>query len=1094
MKYFIPLFGALFLYTASLAQISARLMRYPDVSSTHITFVYGDDIWIVAKSGGVASRLSSPAGEEMLPKFSPDGSKIAYSANYDGNMDVYVIDAMGGVPARLTYHGMADRTLGWHPDGSRVLFASSRESGRQRYSQFYTIPSSGGMPDKLPVPYGEFASFSPDGNKIAFTDRSRVQRTWKRYRGGTAPDIHVFDLASGETENITTNDANDELPMWSGQTIYFLSDQGPEQRANIWKHDLNTGTSSQLTRFTDFDIHFPSAGPEEIVFQAGDQLYLLNLQTEEYSPVNIQVIYDQAALMPEMRQVASMIQDATLSPDGKRVVVQARGELFSLPASEGYVANISQTSGAAERSPAWSPDGKTLACWSDRQGEYQLTLYDMAGTSPPRVAGNFAEGFRYNIYWSPDSRKIAFINQAMEIQIMDVGSGQVTTVDKAKYMFHGGLAGFSFSWSPDSRWVAYSREMTRVAQALFAYDTENEELHQLTSGYYNDMNPAFSRDGKYLYYQTFRSYRPVYSDLDNTFVYPNASMIAVATLTESGKSPLEVKNDVVSLKDDQQEEEKKPEEKKSKKGKESDEKKEENAVTPVSIDVSGFENRVELLGVDPGNYRNFSAAENKLIFVQGPNSGSPNGSSAALKYYDFGEREVKTIMEGVGGYVLSADGKSLLIMKNGALAVIPVKEGATMDKKVPIQDMTMMVNPKEEWKQLFADTWRLERDYFYDPNMHGVDWDAMKERYGALVEQANSRTDVNFIIGELIGELNASHTYRGGGDLENTKRMNVGYLGADFSAENGRYRIASIVNGADWDVEARSPLMKPGVQVSEGDYLLAVNGRQVDTSRPVHAWFQGLAETPVELTVGSSPSMDNARTVVVEPLGSETRLRHLAWIENNRKRVEEATDGRVGYVYVRSTGLDGQNELIRQYYAQLNKEAMIIDERFNSGGQIPDRFIEMLNRKPLAFWAVRDGEDWAWPPVANFGPKVMLINGFSGSGGDAFPDYFRKAGLGPLVGTRTWGGLIGISGAPALIDNGSVTVPTFRMYDPDGTWFKEGHGVDPDVEVQEDFDKLAEGVDVQLEAGIDQVMQLLNSRNAFKKPARPEYEDRTTNE
>lgn len=1080
---------ALFVTFQGYSQISARLMRYPDVSQDQITFVYGDDIWIVDKAGGIASRLSSPAGEEMLPRFSPDGSKIAYSANYDGNMDVYVIDANGGIPSRLTYHGMADRTLGWHPDGNKVLFASSRESGRQRYSQFYTVPVAGGMPEKLPVPYGEFASYSPDGSQLAFTDRSRVQRTWKRYRGGTAPDIHLFDLASGETQNITSNDANDELPMWHGNAVYYLSDQGPEQRANIWKYDLASGTSSQLTRFTDFDIHYPSAGPEEIVFQAGDELYLLNLASEEYASVDVEVVFDQSALMPELKNVSSMIQGAAISPDGKRVVVQARGELFSLPAAEGYVANITQTPGVAERSPAWSPDGKTLACWSDRTGEYQLTLYDMAGSSSPRTVGSFEDGFRYDIYWSPDSRKIAFIDQAMDIQVMDVTTGQVSVVDKAKYMFHGGLAGFSFSWSPDSRWVTWSREKTRVAQAIFAYDTENKQLHQLTSGYYNDTDPTFSADGKYLFYRTFRNYQPVYSNLDNTFIYPNASMIAVATLNESGSSLLGVKNDEVAVtEEDAPEEEEKPKKKGKKEVAEEEEKK---GPEPVVIDVQGFEDRVELLEVEAGNYGNFSAAENKLIFVQGPNSGSPQGAQPALKFYDVAEREVKTIMEGVWNYLLSGDGKSLLVAKNGSWAVVPVKEGATIDKRVPVQEMTMYVNPREEWRQLFADAWRLERDYFYDPNMHGVDWDAMKEQYGALIEQANSRTDVNFILGELIGELNASHTYRGGGDLEDTKRMNVGYLGADFNAENGRYRIADIVQGAAWDAEVRSPLMKPGVNVKEGDYLLAVNGQAVDTSRPVHAWFQGLADTPVELTVNSSPSMSDARTVVVEPLSSETRLRHLAWIENNRKRVEEATDGRAGYVYVRSTGLDGQNELIRQYYAQLDKEAMIIDERFNSGGQIPDRFIEVLNRKPLAFWAVRDGEDWAWPPVANFGPKVMLINGFSGSGGDAFPDYFRKAGLGPLVGTRTWGGLIGISGAPALIDNGSVTVPTFRMYDPDGTWFKEGHGVDPDVEVVEDFDKLAEGVDVQLEAGIRQVMQLLQSQETFRKPERPDYEDRT---
>ncbi len=547
-----------------------------------------------------------------------------------------------------------------------------------------------------------------------------------------------------------------------------------------------------------------------------------------------------------------------------------------------------------------------------------------------------------------------------------------------------------------------------------------------------------------------------------------------------------MKNDAVSL------EEMKENGEEDTKSKKKDKKEEDSAESKsMPMDIAGFEERVELLPVQPGNYRNLEATEGKLLFIQGPNAGAPNGSESDLKFYDLEGREIKTIQGGVSGYWLTADGKSVAVFKNGKLAVIPVQEGAKIDKPVPTDELMMTINPREEWRQIFQDTWRLERDYFYDPNMHGVDWDEMKERYGALIEQANTRTDVNFILGELIGELNASHTYRGGGDLENTPNRNVGYLGADFTINNGKYRVEKIISGAPWDAEVRSPLSKPGITVNEGDYILAINGQPVDSSKPIHAWMQGMAGKTIELMVNNEASATGARKILVEPMGSETRLRHLSWIESNRKRVEEASNGRLGYVYVRSTGVDGQNELIRQYYAQLDKEGMVIDERFNSGGQIPDRFIEMLNRKPLAFWAVRDGEDWSWPPVANFGPKVMLINGWSGSGGDAFPDYFRKAGLGPLIGTRTWGGLIGISGAPALIDGGSVTVPTFRMYDPDGTWFKEGHGVDPDIEVQPDYQKLSQGTDVQLERGIEEALRMLNEPSKFNEPGRPAYEDRT---
>lgn len=1060
------------------AQISGKLMQYPDVSDTHITFTYGDDVWIVSKSGGTANRLSSPTGAESFPRFSPDGKMIAYTANYNGNYDVYVININGGIPKRLTYHGMNDRVLGWTPDGKSVLFASSRESGRQRYNQFYTISLDGGSPKKLSVPYGEYASFSSDGNKIAYTDRSRVSRNWKRYRGGTAPDILVFDLKTFETENITLNTANDELPMWIGETIFYMSDNGPNKRNNLWKYDLKTKANSQLTQFKNYDITFPESSKTEIIFEAGGSLYLYNIASATTTEVDIKIISDQKELIPEIKNVSDYLQDATISPDGNRIVVQARGELFNLPATEGFVSNLSSTSGVAERSPSWSPDGNHLAYWSDADGEYQLYLLNMQDNNKPKKITKHKNGFYYNIYWSPDSKKLAFVDQAMNIKYIDIKSGKETTVDKGKYMFQGGLDNFSVTWSPDSNYFAYAKGTNnRAKTAIFMCDTKKDVVKQLTSGYYSDNSPAFSEDGKHLFFITNRTFQPVYSDMDNTFIYPNSSNIVVATLDKSTESLLSVKNDAFEVK---KEEEKKDDDKSKK-----EDVKDKEKIT--KIDFVDFEKRVELLDIPAGNYANLHAVKGKLLFNKYPNSGS-EGGAAVLNYYDFKERKVKTIISDVYYYQVASNSEKLLVMQNSKLAVIEIGENKKVDKTVPLQDITMTVVPKEEWKQIFNDVWRFERDFFYDPNMHGVDWKGMKTRYGKLIEQSNTRNDVNIIIGDLIAELNASHTYNGGGDRESSKRMNVGYLGADFKINNGAFQINKILAGAIWDAEERSPLAKPGLEVKEGDYILAINGTPIDISKPIAASLQGLANTAVQLTINSSPSMKDAKNVIVKPLSSETRLRHLAWIENNRKRVDEATDGKVGYIYVRSTGIDGQNELVRQFYAQMDKDGMIIDERFNSGGQIPDRFIELLDRKPLAFWAVRDGKDWAWPPSGNFGAKVMLINGFSGSGGDAFPDYFRKRELGPLIGTRTWGGLIGISGAPSLIDGGSVTVPTFRMYDPSGEWFKEGHGVDPDIEVIEDFESLAKGTDAQLEAGIKEVMKLLKTN--FKYPKRPAYENR----
>ena len=1064
------------------AQIDARMFQYPDVSQTHITFVYAGDIWVVDKTGGTAQKLSAPDGSESYPRFSPDGSRIAFSGNYHGNTDVYVIPVQGGLPKRLTYHGFFDRVVDWHPDGTQVLFASSRESERQRFNQFFLVSLKGGMAEKLPLPYAEFGSFAQNGNQIVYTDKSRLTRTWKRYRGGMAPDLTLFNLENLSSQTIAGHVANDEVPMWKGDMIYFLSDRGSNQRHNLYSYNTTTEEVKQLTRFSDFDIHFPSMGPEEIVFEAGGKLYLFDLQSEKASEVNISVLTDQLTLAPRMEKAQRYIQHMQISPDGKRAIVEARGELFSVPAEHGFVKNLTQTSGVAERYPAWSPDGASIAFWSDKSGEYELYLLDCESGKEEKLT-SYGSGFRYQMYWSPDSRKLAFVDQAQKIQIYDRDQNKTLQVDKGLWMMHGPLEGFAVSWSADSRWMAYDRSLESSTSTIFLYDTENQSRHQVTSGYYNDANPTFDPDGKYLYFTTDRHFSPVYSDMDGTFIYPNATQIAAVSLRNDVPSPLAPRNDEVAIKKEEDKKEDKDGEKKEEEKKE-DEEKEETLV----IDLDNFEERLVLLPMKPGNYGRLHGVKGKLVFQKAPNSGA-GGGDAPIKYFDLKERETKTIVEDANGYRISADGKKMLVSNNGKTAIVSVQANQKMDKALRLDEMEMWVDPKAEWKQIFADAWRLERDYFYDKDMHGVDWASMKKQYGDLIDDAVTRWDVNYVLGELIGELNASHTYRGGGDTEQAKQRSVGYLGVDWEVANGHYRIKEIVKAASWDAEVRSPFSQPGVMVEAGDYVLAVNGQPLSITREPYAAFEGLAGKTVELTIGKG-SPDEKKTVIVETLRSETRLRHLAWIEHNRKRVEEATGGQVGYVYVRSTGIDGQNELVRQYNGQIDKKAMIIDERFNSGGQIPDRFVELLNRKPLAYWSVRDGQDWSWPVRSNLGPKVMLINGWSGSGGDAFPDYFRKAGVGELIGTRTWGGLIGISGAPQLIDGGVVTVPTFRMYDPDGTWFKEGHGVDPDIEVKENPTELAKGTDVQLEKAIEVIKGKLG-KPGNGNPDTPAQESRT---
>jgi len=1063
---------------AAYGQVDARMLRQPDVSETQITFVYAGDIWVVPKAGGVAQKLSSPPGEESFPRFSPDGSTIAFSGNYDGNTDVYTVPAMGGQPTRLTHHPMNDRIADWYPDGGGILYASSMASGRQRFSQLYRVSRSGGLPEKLPVPYGEFGAVSPDGRMLAYMPKSRDFRTWKRYRGGWAPEIWLFNLEDFSSQNITTSDANDGHPMWHGRTLYFLSDRGPEQRHNIWAYDLDSQSYRQVTDFTDFDIHFPAIGPSDIVFEAGGRLYLLDLASEEYGEVQVDVVTDLATLKPRQENVGNLIFSGWISPTGKRATFEARGDVFTVPAEHGPIRNLTASSGVAERYPTWSPDGKWVAYWSDRSGEYELTIRPADGSGSEQKLTSMGEGFRYRPYWSPDSKKIAFVDEDKKIYLFNVESRRVTQIDEDMWMTHGGLNFFRVSWSPDSRWLAYSRGLENRKGVIFLYDTRENELHQATSGFYADVQPTFDPDGKYLYALTNRSLQPVYSDFDNTWVYPNATNIAAIALRPDVPSPLAPRNDEEQGTAEEESEE--DEESGDEAG---------AAASAVDIDIEGFEQRIVVLPPEHGNYTDIFGVKGGVLYRRLPRSGSGDEKSP-LVYWDLKDREEKTVLDDVDDALLSADGKKLLVRKDRRFAIVDAKPNQKMEKTLRTAEMATLVDPRAEWRQIFADAWRFQRDYFYDPNMHGVDWQAMRQHYGALIDDAVTRWDVNFVLGELIAELNASHTYRGGGDTEGQPRRGVGLLGVDWSLEDGAYRIARIIDGAPWDAEVRSPLRAPGVNVSEGNFVLAVNGIPIDTSRDPWAAFEGLAGETVALSVNDQPSMNGAREVLVETLNSETRLRHLDWIEANRSRVEEATDGRIGYVYVRSTGLDGQRELVRQFTAQFEKEGLIIDERFNSGGQIPDRFVELLHRPPLSFWAVRSGKDWQWPPVANFGPKVMLINGWSGSGGDAFPYYFREYQVGPLIGTRTWGGLIGISGAPGLVDGGGVTVPTFRMYSVDGQWFAEGHGVEPDIEVIDDPTQMARGTDPQLERAIQEVVRMLEQSPPVTAD-RPPYENRT---
>ena len=1090
-NYFASAIILTFIFTATSilsAQVDARLFQFPDVSDESIAFTFGGDIWTVPIDGGVATRLTSAKGNESFAKYSPDGSQIAFSGNYDGNTDIYVMPSKGGVPKRITHHGMSDRILDWYPDGKSILFVNSSESGKQRFSQFYKVSIDGGLPEKLPMAYGEFGSLSPDASKIAFTDRSRIFRTWKRYKGGTAADVWIFDLNTYESENITNNAVNDELPMWIGNKVFFLSDQGSNQRFNVWSYDIGSKQSEQVTFQDKYDVSFPSQGGNSIVYESGGKIYTLDVNSKEQKAVDVQITSDLITIKERKESVESYVNHIAISPDGKRACIGARGEVFSLPADKGIVTNLTRTSGIAERTPAWSPNGRYIAYWSDRSGEYELTVRDMSQGAKEKQLTNLGPGYRYQLYWSPDSKLLSFVDQTMTIWAYDMDANQMHRVDQDIALFEGGLRSWRCSWSPDSKWMAYSKTLENGNNAIFMFDVDKKEAVQATSGFYSDLHPAFGPDGEFLYLVTNRSFSPVYSDFDNTWTYPNATQLAVIPLRDDIVSPMAAENDTVAIAmeetDDAGEEEDGDEEAESEEEGEETEEDER-----MQIDFDGFERRLIVLPPDAGNLGNLSAVSGKVIFHRFSNTGSGDFSTS-LRYFDLKDRKEHEIMADVNSYKLSADGKKLIVRAGSRTGIIDFGKGQKLDKTLALSEMTMNLNPREEWKQIFNDSWRFQRDFFYDTYMHGVDWDELKEQYGQLIDYAMDRNDVNYILGELIGELNASHTYRGGGDQENAEREAVGYLGIDWAQDGGVYKVGRIVRGADWDNEVRSPLDEPGLGIDEGHYILAVNGIALDEYDNPWAAFSGLAGKTVELTYSETPNWDDAKTALVKTLRDETRLRNLEWIEQNRKRVDEASGGKIGYIFVPSTGVGGQNELVRQFYGQWNKEGLIIDERFNNGGQIPDRFIELLNRKPLAYWDVRDGQNWQWPPVAHFGSMAMLINGWAGSGGDAFPDYFRKAGLGPLIGGRTWGGLIGISGAPSLIDGGVVTVPTFRMYNPDGTWFAEGYGVAPDIAVPEDPTALAKGIDPQLERAIEEVMKSIVEKGPIH-PKVPPRENRS---
>jgi tricorn protease len=1087
-----------------------RLMRFPDISREQVVFDYTGDLWVAPRAGGVARRLTAHPGDELFPKFSPDGKWIAFTGEYDGNADVYVIPAQGGEPRRLTFHPSNDQVLGWTPDSRKVLFRSNRYSALASYTRLFLVPVEGGLPEPLPVFRGSLASFSPDGERIAYNPTSQDFRTWKRYRGGWTNYIAIYDLKKNTYEEIPRNHTLDMFPMWYGDAIYFVSDR--DGVMNLYRYDLGSKRTRELTQYKEYDVKWPSLGPDTIVYENGGRLFELDLRSEQAHPIPVSVPSDLILSRPEIKTVAEHIGSFSLSPSGARALMEARGEIFTVPVEHGSVRNLTNSPGVHELNPAWSPDAKWVAYLSDRTGEYEVYLRPQKGGDEILVTSD-GDCYRYGLLWSPDSKKLLYWDKKLRLWYVDIEQRQPVLIDRAEYSSGWPLnEDWVPDWSPDSRWVAYSKGGPNFANSLYLYSLEQGKVFRVSDGFYSDYNPAFDADGKYLYFLSGRFFRPLPDMVDNRFSYHDMVGIFALTLKASEASPFGPRSDEEKEEGEkekkaaegkskesaaavaQEGEEPKSEEKKGEAKEEKKEKKEE--IKPIQIDMEGLGTRIASVPVPPGTYQDLRARKNKLFYLSVPlaaqqreeRSGPPKPSNT-LHLFDVKKREDKPLLEGIDQYDLDKDGEKVIYRAEKTYGVVEATPGKAKvgEGKLNISGLQALVDPRAEWREIFREAWRIERDFYWDPNMGGLDWKKVGERYEALLPWVAHRSDLNYLIGEMIAELSTSHTYVGGGEMPERPKVGVGLLGVDFAPDQGFYRLAKIYRGENWNEQMRSPLTEPGLKVKEGDYLIAVNGAVVKVPANPYAFFQDLNEKVVTLKVNDHPREEGAWEIVVRLIGEERGLRYLDWVESRRRLVDEATGGRVAYMHVPNTSWAGLIMFEKYLYGQLGKQALIVDERYNGGGMIPDFFTAKLQRTLLNLISPREGKDVPWPVVAIYGPKVMIVNELAGSGGDAFPWYFKQQKIGLIVGTRTWGGLIGISRSIPLMDGGNVTAPEIAFWSSEkgGEWIVENHGVDPDVVVEQTPDLVARGRDPQLEKAIELVKRALESYKP--PPPRPKY-------
>ncbi|NQX42022.1 tricorn protease [Pedobacter steynii] len=1058
-------------FTAA-AQQETLLIRSPAVSANHLAFVYGGDIWISGKDGSNPRRLTVNPAVEQNPLFSPDGKQIAFTGNYDGNTDVYVIPIEGGAPKRVTFHPNEDLLRGWIGN-DQLYFTSTRDFHFALSPRLHKVNLDGTGEQPLPMPEAVQGSPSPDGRYWAYikntdpTERARV--AFKRYRGGGMPQIWIFDTKTNHTEIIPGPGSNNVKPQWLGNKVYFLSDR--DLTMNLFSYDVSSKKTEKLTDFKDYDIKTLTAGQGALAFEQGGKAHLLETANGKVKSISISIQADAPYKRPHYIDMAGAIGGTEISPTGVRALFESRGEIFSVPKEKGDARNISNSPGSYEKFPSWSPDGKYISYLSDKNGSYQLVLLNQVTKEAPIYISLGNMPFYYQPIWSPDSKKLVYGDTHLNLFYIDINDRKPVLVKADK---DGSSPGRSYSalqpaWSPDSKWISYVATLPNAVSAAFLYNVDKASHTQVTDGMSNVNAPSFSRDGKYLFFTASTDVGLTNSGLHMSAYQRPVNYNAYALiLSKKTPSLYKTESDEESVKPDEQPAKKTEESKKDKKGKE-DKSKEKPAVPEkksIEIDLADLSTRVIALPIPAGSIQALDGnVEGQLLYFR-------NGELGTL---DLKKMETTNLASGVNNLSVSADGKSMMYSSRGNYYIVDAaKKPATSESgKVKLDGIKVLVDPAAEWKQMFNEVWKMEKDLFYVENMHGADWPAMKVKYEKFLPYVNHRSDLSYLFNEMMGEMVVGHNYIYPGDEPNAPAVGVGMLGADYEVNNGFYKIGKIFTRLDWNPSFKAPLAEPGLNIKEGDYIVAIEGVPLTAKTSIYSFFDFKAGKQVAIKINSKPSLEGAREVVVVPVnvGQEMELRKMDWVENNRKRVDKLSNGQIAYVYMPNTGPDGYSYFNRYYFSQMDKKALLMDERNNGGGWVADYVIDLLSRELISYWAIRDGKSFTTPGNGIFGPKAMLINENAGSGGDMMPYMFKNKGLGKLVGRTTMGILVGISGYPSLIDGGSITSPNFGIYDTNGKWIIENEGVAPDIFVEQTPKDLLEGRDPQLERTVQQLQE-----------------------